>query len=519
MHQLTSYVLGRWTEGTSAPTALHNPTTESEIAQVRSGGFDAAAVVAHARTVGGPRLRALSHLERGEILRALAHALHEKREELILVSIENGGTTRGDAKFDIDGAIGTLTWYADLAKSLPARGFLVDGPGLQLSRSPRFWGQHIRVPRPGVALHINAFNFPAWGMLEKMACALLAGMPVIEKPGTPTALLAWRVAQVLVDTGRLPEGSFQFISGSLGDLMEQLGPQDCVAFTGSSGTGMKLRASNAVIRHNLRLNIEADSLNAAVLAPDVEAGSESYNLFLANLVTDITQKTGQKCTATRRILVPSARVAEVRADLIAELSRIKIGNPADKDTRMGPLASGAQFRDVGAGIERLAQHGELACGGAKKLFEKGWFYAPTLIVARAGRDAAFHAEEVFGPCASILPYDGTAAEAAEIVALGGGGLVTSAYANDPSWCEQYVLAAGPWHGRIWMASDKSAEQSLPPGMVLPSMIHGGPGRAGGGEELGSERGLEFYLQRVAVQGFKGLVEASFGDPKTAVTTG
>ena len=512
MQTLQSYVLGRWTTGSSAPVLLHNPTTEEPVAELRSGGFESRALLEFARTKGLPSLAKLSFRERGEICKALAAALHAKREELIDISVLNGGTTRGDSKFDIDGAIGTLTYYGELAAKLPERPFLADGAGLQLGRTARFWGQHVWVTRPGVALHINAFNFPAWGMLEKLACAIVAGVPVIEKPGTPTALVAFRVAQILVESGKLPEGSYQFVAGSVGDLVEQLGPQDSVAFTGSSATGAKLRASPAVVRHNLRLNVEADSLNAAVLAPDVEAGSETYNLFLANVVLDMTQKTGQKCTATRRVLVPAERLQELRTDLVAELGRIGVGDPAEKTTRMGPLASKSQFDEVRAGIERLAKGGELVCGGAQPLKPKGWFLAPTLIAARDASAPLFHAEEVFGPCASLLPYSGTAEEAARLVALGGGGLVTSAYSNDNGWCERYLSLAGPWHGRVWFASDKSAEQSLAPGMVLPSMIHGGPGRAGGGEELGGERGLHFYMQRVAVQGFKGLVEASFGTP-------
>ena len=510
MQTLQSYVLGRFTPGSSAPVLLHNPTSEEPVAELCSGGFEARAVLEYARTKGVPALARLSFAQRGELCKALAGALHEKREELIDISVLNGGTTRGDSKFDIDGAIGTLMAYADLAAKLPERPFLVDGAGLQLGRTARFWGQHVWVTRPGVALHINAFNFPAWGMLEKMACALVAGVPVIEKPGSPTALVAFRVAQILVESGKLPEGSYQFIAGSLGDMLEQLGPQDCVAFTGSSATGAKLRASPAVVRHNLRLNIEADSLNAAVLAPDVEAGSDTYNLFLANVVLDMTQKTGQKCTATRRVLVPAERMAEVRADLVAELGRIVVGDPAEKTTRMGPLASKSQFDEVRAGIERLAKGGEIVCGGSQPARPKGWFLAPTLIAARDAALPLFHAEEVFGPCASLLPYSGAAEDAARLVALGGGGLVTSAYANDNGWCERYLALAGPWHGRVWFASDKSAEQSLAPGMVLPALVHGGPGRAGGGEELGGERGLHFYMQRVAVQGFKGLVEASFG---------
>lgn len=264
------------------------------------------------------------------------------------------------------------------------------------------------------------------------------------------------------------------------------------------------------MRHNVRVNVEADSLNAAVLAPDIEAGSDAYNLFLANVVLDMTQKTGQKCTAVRRVLVPADRVGDVQADLVAELARITVGDPNEKATRMGPLASASQLAEVRAGIDRLAAHATAATGGSKRITAKGWFLAPTLLVARDARAEAFHAEEVFGPVAALLPYGGDPAEAADLVRLGGGGLVSSAYSNDAAWVERYVLDAAAWHGRIWIGGDKVADQALPPGMVLPSMVHGGPGRAGGGEELGGERGLHFYMQRTALQGFKGLIEGSFG---------
>lgn len=510
MHTLQSYVLGRWHTGTGAPVALTNPHTEAVIGEVRSGGIDFAAVLKHAREKGGPALRALSFAERGLLLKALAGAIHAERDALILLSMENGGTTRGDAKFDIDGAIGTLTAYADLAAKLPAKPYLVDGEGLQLGRTARFWGQHVWTTRPGVAVHVNAFNFPAWGMLEKLACAFVAGVPVIEKPGTPTAVLAWRIARIFVEKKLLPEGAFQFVAGSTGDLLEHLGPMDALAFTGSSATGAKLKATPNLVRQNVRVNIEADSLNAAVLAPDVEAGSPSYNLFLANVVLDMTQKTGQKCTAVRRILVPAARVREVQADLVAELARIKVGDPAAADTRMGPLASRAQFDDVRAGIEKLARAGEIVTGGTQRPHAQGFYVAPTLIVARDADADVVHADEVFGPCATLLPYSGDALEAARLVQRGAGGLVSSCYSNDVAWTERYVLAAAAWHGRIWIGSDKLADQALPPGMALPWMLHGGPGRAGGGEELGGLRGVQFYLQRTALQGFKGLLEASFG---------
>jgi len=509
METLESYVLSRWQKGTGDPVLLENPTTEEPLAEVRSGGIDFAAAAAAARTQGGPALRSLSFRERGALLKGLSGAIHERREDLIETSIQNGGTTRSDAKFDIDGAIGTLAAYAALAEKLPSTPFLVDGPGIQLGRTARYWGQHVWVTRPGVAVHVNAFNFPAWGMTEKMACALLAGVPVIEKPGTPTALVAARVARVVVDSGLLPPLAYQFVAGSVGDLLDHLGPQDCVAFTGSSATGAKLRGHRAIVERSTRLNVEADSLNAAVLAPDVEPGSDAWNLFLSNVVLDMTQKTGQKCTAVRRILVPAERAEAVRADLVAELARIPVGDPAEKSTRMGPLASRAQLSDVRAGIGRFAKAGEVVTGADAK-FSKGFFLAPTLIAARNGTDPVFHAEEVFGPVATLIAYGGDAGEAARIVGLGGGGLVSSAYSNEPAWIERYVLAAAPWNGRIWIGSDKLQDQSFPPGMVLPSMIHGGPGRAGGGEELGGERGLCFYMQRTALQGFKGWIEGSFG---------
>ncbi len=510
MKRIESYLVGRWAAGTGKPELVVNPFTEEPLAEVNADGLDRAAAVRHAREVGGPALRQLTFGARAELLKALAAALYEQREALIDLSIQAAGTTRGDAKFDIDGATGTLAAYAGFGKQLGDRRFLCDGPGIQLGRTPRFWGQHVLVPRPGVAVHINAFNFPAWGMAEKLACSVLAGVPAIEKPGTPTALVAEAVARALIDSGILPEGALQFLAGSAGDLLDHMGPMDLLAFTGSAATGAKLRAHPNLVANNVRVNIEADSLNCAILAPDVESTSDAYDEFLSNVVQDMTQKAGQKCTAVRRILVPAARVEEVAGHLIEVLKRHRSGDPANTDTRVGTLTSAAQLRDVRAGLERLAEAAHVRCGGIDTVRSKGFGIEPTLLVAINPEADDFHQLEVFGPVASVLPYDGSAAEAVRLANRGGGSLVASVYSNDGPWTEEVVLGIAPWHGRVWIGSDRVKGQATAPGLVLPHTIHGGPGRAGGGEELGGLRGLAPYLQRTAVQGFQGFVAKAFG---------
>ncbi|MFN7591440.1 MAG: 3,4-dehydroadipyl-CoA semialdehyde dehydrogenase [Planctomycetota bacterium] len=510
MISLQSYVGGRWVAGSGDAKTLHDPATEAALGDVRPGGVDFAAVLDHARKVGGPALRALTFPQRAELLKNLSTKLHEHRDELIDIAGKNGGNTRGDAKFDLDGASGTLAYYAGLGAALPAGFHLPDGDGLQLTRSPRFHGQHVWTTRPGVAVHINAFNVPAWGMGEKLACAVLAGVPVIAKAGTASAMLAYRIAQIVVEAKLLPEGAFQFLPGSVSGLLDLLGPMDAVAFTGSAATGALIRGNKNLVARNVRVNIEADSINPAVLGPDADLGTDTFEQFLANVATDMTQKAGQKCTAVRRILVSADKVAEVQEALVERLRAVKIGNPMDNDVRMGPVASSEQLRDVRAGMQKLQAVSDTVLGGPAPMADKGYFVGPTLLRAKDAEAAVLHELEVFGPCATIVPYDGSVERAIELCNRGGGGLVASAYSDDRAFVEQLVLGIAPWHGRIWLGSEKTMNQATPPGAVLPATIHGGPGRAGGGEELGGLRGLHPYMQRTAVQGDRAVVAKAFG---------
>jgi len=389
-----------------------------------------------------------------------------------------------------------------------------------LTRAPRFCGYHVWTSRPGVALHINAFNFPAWGLAEKAACAILAGMPVITKPATSTALTAFRAVEVLVDKAGLPDGALQLVCGSVGDLCDHLLPEDAIAFTGSADTGAKLRSSRSVVERSTRLNIEADSINSAVLGPDVQPGSETWHMFVRHLATEITQKSGQKCTATRRIFVPRAHADTLQEALIEKLAAIRLGNPADEGVDMGPLATAQQLDDAHRGIKLLCDDGgRIVFGSTGNPVGRGFFLPPVLLRhddAAAAR--VVHAHEVFGPVSSLLPYDGDASAAAALVARGEGTLVCSVYSDDKAFLEGMIGASACWTGRLLVGSEKVADQAITPGMVLPSCIHGGPGRAGGGEELGGERGLRFYMQRTAVQGDRALLDRVLQAPKEPATT-
>jgi oxepin-CoA hydrolase/3-oxo-5,6-dehydrosuberyl-CoA semialdehyde dehydrogenase len=518
---LRSYVSGAWAEGKGPLQTLVNPATEEPLARAGTGGVDMAAALEYARAKGGPALRALSFAERGALLKAMSDVIQAHRDEILDLAVKNGGNTRSDAKFDVDGATFTLSSYAQIGQALGDARFVVDGEGVQLGRTPRFHGQHIAVPRRGVAVHINAFNFPAWGFAEKAAVALLAGVPVVSKPATSSAMVAFRITELLVEKAVLPEGALSLLVGSAGDILDHLGPQDVVAFTGSGDTGIKIRSMASVIRHSVRVNVEADSLNAAILGPDAEPGSDTYDFFLKDVLRDMTQKAGQKCTAIRRILAPPSTVAQVRDDLVERLRATTVGNPAQEGVRMGPVATADQLQDVRLGIGQLAADGRVAFGGASAVQAvgapagKGFFVSPTLVEVEAGAAApTVHSREVFGPVATVVPYSGTAEDAAEIVARGGGGLVSSVYSEDTAFTSDVVLGLAPFHGRVFLGSAKIAEASPGPGTVLPLLVHGGPGRAGGGEELGGLRGLGFYLQRVALEGSRPVIDRVTGNKAT-----
>lgn len=512
MKRLANYVEGSWKSGAGErPVTLVNPSTEEVIAETDTSGIDFGRALAFAREEGGAHLRSLTFAERGALLTSMSRAIHAHRDELLDLGIENGGNTRSDAKFDVDGATGTLAYYGNLGKELAERRHLVDGETVQLARSPRFVGTHLLLPRQGVAVHVNAFNFPAWGLGEKCATAILAGMPVVVKPATSTAIVAHRIAEILVEEVALPRGVFSVVAGPPGDLLKHLTGEDVLAFTGGSATAHMLRGLDAIVKDSVRINIEADSLNAAVLGPDAAPGSDVYLAFLRDVVRDMTQKTGQKCTAIRRVIVPKSLVDEVARDLSDRLRDVVVGNPAHDKVTMGPLSTKSQLVDIQKGIARLKEGCERVFGGDAPSpigapEGKGFFVPPTLFIERdAHGTSVVHDHEVFGPVQTILPYEGVV-DATRIIRRGKGGLVASLYTDDRAFATAFVVGTGSSLGRIFIVNGKISEHTPGPGTVLPQSIHGGPGRAGGGEELGGLRGLGFYSQRVAVQGDKPLID-------------
>jgi oxepin-CoA hydrolase/3-oxo-5,6-dehydrosuberyl-CoA semialdehyde dehydrogenase len=512
MTRLKSYLCGEWRGGESEGEALLNPATEETLAFASADGLNRKAALDFARAKGGPALRALTFKERADLVQKTAVLLQKNRDELIGLAMTNGGNTRSDAKFDVDGAIATLQSYAETGAAIGDKRLLADGDAIQLGRAPRLVGQHILTTRHGVAVHVNAFNFPAWGLAEKAAVALLAGMPVLTKPATSSALVAHRLFELLVEAQIWPTGSLSLLMGRAGDLVDHLEGQDCLAFTGGASTASLLRNTRGVVSNGTRINVEADSLNAAVLGPDVESGSETWDFFLKDVLRDMTQKAGQKCTAIRRILVPEALAERFRDDLADRLAAVAVGNPATEGVRMGPLATATQKTAVLDGISLLARDGRLVHSRPGLRPEgvaegKGFFVSPTLLEVEPGAEApSVHSHEVFGPVATIVPYDGSAAQAGELISRGAGGLVSSIYSEDVPFVSDVTLALAPFHGRLFLGSAKIAEASPGPGTVLPQLVHGGPGRAGNGEELGGARGLAFYLQRTAIEGSRPVIE-------------
>jgi len=502
--RLQSHVAGRWQSGEGAGRALRDATTGQVVAEVASGGIDAAAALAYARETGNPALRRLTFHERAALLKRLAKYLTERKEELYALSFATGAT-RADSWIDIEGGIGTLFAYASRGlRELPNSQAFVDGDVERLSKGGSFVGQHVCTPLAGAAVHINAFNFPVWGMLEKLGPALLAGMPAIVKPATATAYLAERAYRLMIESGLLPDGAIQLICGGVGDLFDHLGGQDVVSFTGSASTAGQLRGHPVVLANAVRFIGETDSLNCCVLGQDAAPGTPEFDAYVREVVREMTTKAGQKCTAIRKALVPASATEAVIEALRAALHKVVIGDPRREDVRMGPLAGAGQREEVLARIAELRREAEIVSEAMPDIVgadrEQGAFVAPTLLLCRRPAEArAAHTVEAFGPVCTVMPY-ASITEAVAVARRGEGSLVSSVFTADDAIARELVLGLAPFHGRLLVVNRDCARESTGHGSPMPGLVHGGPGRAGGGEELGGLRGVLHYMQRTALQG-------------------
>ncbi len=503
--KLRNYAQGKWVEGTDNGIALFNAITGEEIALASSKGLDFGAMLEYARKTGGPALRKMTFHERGRMLKALALHLNAKKEDFYKVSWATGAT-RPDSWVDIEGGIGNLFAYSSLRRQFPDETFCLEGDVAKLSKGGTFIGHHICVPKEGVAIHINAFNFPVWGMLEKVSVNLLAGVPAIVKPATITSFLAEAVFKEIIASKILPEGALQLIVGSANGILDHVINQDVVTFTGSASTGKMLKAHPRIIEEAVPFNLEADSLNCCVLGNDAVPGTPEFDIFIKEVHREMTTKAGQKCTAVRRILVPEKLVEDVQIALGKRLSSTIIGDPNIEGVRMGALAGKEQVKEVKERILQLKKSQDIIYGdidnvelkGADK--NKGAFISPILFLNKnpfKNQDA--HNIEAFGPVSTLMPYK-TVDEAIEISKMGKGSLVSSIVTADDKIAKQYVIGAAAYHGRILILNNDCAKESTGHGSPMPMLTHGGPGRAGGGEEMGGKRGVFHYLQRTAIQG-------------------
>jgi oxepin-CoA hydrolase/3-oxo-5,6-dehydrosuberyl-CoA semialdehyde dehydrogenase len=505
MTTLRSYVSGRWRTPDEEGRPLYDAATGAEVARITSAGIDMAAALDHGRAVGGPALRALTFHQRAGLLKSLATYLREHRDELYALSARTGATL-GDSKFDVDGGIGVLSAYASKGtRELPNSTVYVDGNVEPLGRAGTFVGQHICTPLHGVAVQINAFNFPVWGPLEKFAPAFLAGVPSLVKPASQTAYLTARLVELIVASGLLPEGTVQLVCGSAGDLLDHVTSQDLVWFTGSAATAHKLRAYPAIVRNSVRFNAEADSLNMSILGPDAMPGTAEFDLYVRQLVTEMTMKAGQKCTAIRRAFVPAKLMDHVIEAVSERLAGVTIGDPASPEVRMGPLASVEQREEVRRSLKALLSAGRIVYGDPERVevvdadAGRGAFISPILLRADDGDRAEPHEVEAFGPVSTVLPYT-SAGQVIGLAARGDGSLAGSVVTSDADFARDVVIAVAPWHGRLLVLDAEDAKESTGHGSPLPALVHGGPGRAGGGEELGGIRSVLHHMQRTAVQG-------------------
>lgn len=501
---LECYLAGSWRRGAGVETELTDPVHGTILATASAKGLDLKAALDHGRKTGGPALRALSFADRTKLIGAIADVLIANRPKYEAMAIANSGNTKIDAAIDIDGGIGTLKYYARLGGPLGAATLLLDEKPVRLAKAENFQAIHLLVPRHGVAVHINAFNFPSWGLWEKAAVALLAGVPVLAKPASSTALLAHEMVRDVIAAKVLPEGALSLLCGSAGDLLDQVTGDDVIAFTGSSETASRILRHPNILARGVRVNIEADSVNAALLAPG--ASEAAFDAFTKEVGREMTVKAGQKCTAIRRVFVPADRADAVADALLARLKKVTLGDPRNDAVRMGPVVTRAQQAAAFEGIGKIAMEAQVLTGGTTAPAidginpAKSAFVAPTLMrVTDTANASAVHDTEVFGPCATIVPYK-SEAEAFALVARGGGSLVASVYGDDHAFFARAVAELGPSHGRLLMVEPSIADVHTGHGIVMPQCHHGGPGRAGNGEELGGLHGLRFYHQRLAVQG-------------------
>ena len=504
--RLENYAAGEWVRGTGNGTDLFHAVTGEKIGEASSEGLDFRAMVEYARRTGGPALRQMTFHERARMLKALATYLNGRKDEFYPVSAATGAT-KADNWIDIDGGIGTMFVFASKGRrEFPDETFFVDGPMEQISKGGTFVARHICVPIEGVAVHINAFNFPVWGMLEKLAPTLLAGVPAIVKPATVTSYLTEAVFRAMIESKILPEGAIQLICGSAGSLVDQLDCQCAVAFTGSADTGRHLKSNRTIIENSVRFNQEADSLNFSMLGPDATPGTDEFDLFVREVAREMTSKAGQKCTAIRRTLVPANMVADVMKAISARLQTTTIGDPGVEGVRMGPLAGRGQVKEVRHNVDQIASDAELVFGNPDQVDvvgadpARGAFFPMLLFYGdQPFRKTAPHDVEAFGPVNTVMPYQ-SVEEAVELARRGRGSLVGSVFTSNDETARQVVLGTAAFHGRVLLVNRHSAKESTGHGSPLGHLVHGGPGRAGGGEELGGVRGVLHYMQRTAVQG-------------------
>jgi len=505
MNQLYNYACGEWVKGAGKSQELFNAITGDAVATASSEGLDFGRMCHYARSVGGPKLRKMTFQQRGLMLKALALHLLSKKEQFYQISWATGAT-RADSWVDIEGGIGNLFTYASLRRTFPNETYCYDGEASRLSKNNTFIGHHICVPKEGVAIHINAFNFPVWGMLEKIAVNFLAGVPAIVKPATVTSFLTEAVVKEIVASGILPEGALQLICGSANGILDHVESQDVITFTGSASTGRMLRSHPRLIEESVPFNLEADSLNCCVLGPDVTPDMPEFDLFIKEVVREITTKAGQKCTAVRRILVPERLVEDVQIALGKRLSQTIIGDPNSEGVRMGALAGKGQLKEVMEKVELLSKTQKIIIGDFEK-FEikgadknKGAFMPPIIFLnEHPFSNLDGHNIEAFGPVSTIMPYK-TIEDAIDLAKMGKGSLVSSIITADDRIARMYTIGAACMHGRILVLNSTCAKESTGHGSPLPMLVHGGPGRAGGGEEMGGRRGVFHYLQRTAIQG-------------------